>query len=145
MKLVRILVGVVAFLGLANVFMPGASSAPDKVVTIGYQKYGNLILLKGRGGIESRLAPLGFRVAWKEFPSGPPLLEALNAGAVDFGLGVPVGVDLLFHSPASISGLARGERRTALPLLEAYWAVAPGTSASIRCPANGTPSPVTMS
>jgi sulfonate transport system substrate-binding protein len=85
MKLVRILVGVVAFLGLANVFMPGASSAPDKVVTIGYQKYGNLILLKGRGGIESRLAPLGFRVAWKEFPSGPPLLEALNAGAVDFG------------------------------------------------------------
>ena len=60
-------------------------SAPDKIVTIGYQKYGNLILLKGRGGLESKLAPLGFKVHWREFQSGPPLLEALNAGAIDFG------------------------------------------------------------
>ena len=85
MKLVRTIVGVAAVLALTGTFLPGASSAPDKVVTIGFQKYGNLILLKGRGGLESRLAPLGFRVEWREFPSGPPLLEALNAGAIDFG------------------------------------------------------------
>jgi len=85
MKLVRTIVGVAAVLAFAGAFLPGASSAPDKVVTIGFQKYGNLILLKGRGGLESKLAPLGFRAAWKEFPSGPPLLEALNAGAIDFG------------------------------------------------------------
>jgi len=41
-------------------------------------------LLKGRGGLESKLAQLGYRVEWKEFPSGPPLLEALNAGAIEF-------------------------------------------------------------
>ena len=52
---------------------------------IGYQKYGSLVLLKGRGTLERALQPLGLTVAWSEFPSGPPLLEALNAGAIDFG------------------------------------------------------------
>ena len=42
-------------------------------------------MLKGKGELDGRLAPLGFRVQWREFPSGPPLLEALNAGAIDFG------------------------------------------------------------
>jgi sulfonate transport system substrate-binding protein len=85
MKLFRTIVGVAAVLAFAGSFLPGASSAPDKVVTIGFQKYGNLILLKGRGGLESRVARLGFRVEWREFASGPPLLEALNANAIDFG------------------------------------------------------------
>ncbi|MGU3540454.1 sulfonate ABC transporter substrate-binding protein [Methylobacterium sp. A54F] len=52
---------------------------------IGYQKYGTLVLLKGKGLLEQRLKPLGYRVSWAEFPSGPPLLEALNAGAIDLG------------------------------------------------------------
>jgi sulfonate transport system substrate-binding protein len=65
--------------------LPATASAQDKVIGVGFQKYGNLILLKGRGGLESRLAPLGYKVEWKEFPAGPPLLEALNAGAIDFG------------------------------------------------------------
>ena len=56
------------------------ASAADHVVRIGFQKYGNLIVLKGRGGLDDKLAPLDFKVEWKEFPSGPPLLEALNAG-----------------------------------------------------------------
>jgi sulfonate transport system substrate-binding protein len=60
-------------------------SAQEKVVRIGYQKYGNLILLKGKGDLEKKLAPLGFRVEWKEFPAGPALLEALNVGSIDFG------------------------------------------------------------
>jgi len=69
----------------AGAVLPGAGSAADKVITVGFQKYGNLILLKGHGGLESRLAPLGFKVEWREFQSGPPLMEALNAGAIDFG------------------------------------------------------------
>jgi sulfonate transport system substrate-binding protein len=85
MKYVRALVGAAIFLGCAGAFLSGASSAPEKVITVGYQKYGNLILLKGHGGLESRLAPLGFRIEWREFQSGPPLMEALNAGAIDFG------------------------------------------------------------
>ena len=71
---------------LALVLMlPFAARAEERVVRIGYQKYGTLVLLKGRGSLEPRLAALGYRVAWSEFPSGPPLLEALNAGAVDLG------------------------------------------------------------
>lgn len=69
-------------------FLPLAArgqEAQDKVVRVGYQKYGTLVLLKGKGLLEKTLKPLGYRVEWAEFPSGPPLLEALNAGAIDFG------------------------------------------------------------
>lgn len=82
---VSYIVSVVILLGSLIGFSPETASAQDKVVSVGFQKYGNLILLKGRGGLEDRLAPLGYKVEWKEFPSGPPLLEALNAGAIDFG------------------------------------------------------------
>ncbi|CAL1239924.1 sulfonate ABC transporter substrate-binding protein [Candidatus Methylocalor cossyra] len=51
---------------------------------IGYQKFGTLILLKARGDLEQRLTPQGVRVVWAEFPYGPPMLEALNAGRLDF-------------------------------------------------------------
>src|SRR3984957_12363306 len=58
----------------------------DNVIRIGYQKYGTLVLLKARGGLEKRLAPLHVQVKWTEFPAGPQLLEGLNVGAVDFGI-----------------------------------------------------------
>lgn len=64
----------------------GSSYGEDKVVRIGYQKYGKLVLLKGRGTLEEKLKPLGYSVVWTEFPSGPPLLEALNVGSIDFGI-----------------------------------------------------------
>jgi sulfonate transport system substrate-binding protein len=64
----------------------GASYGQDKVVRIGYQKYGKLVLLKGKGSLEEKLKPLGYKVSWTEFPSGPPLLEAINVGAIDFGV-----------------------------------------------------------
>jgi sulfonate transport system substrate-binding protein len=85
MRIFRMAAGLAFVLGAAVGLQPDAKSAQDKVISIGFQKYGSLILLKGRGGLESKLAPLGFKVEWKEFPSGPPLLEALNAGAIDFG------------------------------------------------------------
>jgi sulfonate transport system substrate-binding protein len=61
------------------------SYAADKVLRVGYQKYGTLVLLKGRGLLEKKLEKIGFQVKWTEFPAGPQLLEALNIGAVDFG------------------------------------------------------------
>ena len=64
----------------------GASYGQDKVVRVGFQKYGKLVLLKGKGTLEEKLKPLGYKVTWTEFPSGPPLLEALNVGAIDFGI-----------------------------------------------------------
>ncbi|HEV7250571.1 MAG TPA: sulfonate ABC transporter substrate-binding protein [Shinella sp.] len=61
------------------------AAAADKVVRIGYQKYGTLVLLKGKGLLEKKLETIGYTVTWTEFPAGPQLLEALNIGAVDFG------------------------------------------------------------
>ena len=61
------------------------AGAADKVVRIGYQKYGTLVLLKGKGTLEKKLEAIDYKVEWTEFPGGPQLLEALNAGAVDFG------------------------------------------------------------
>ena len=60
-------------------------SARAATLHVGYQRYGTLILLKERGTLEAALRPLGWSVEWKLFPSGPPLLEALNAGAIDLG------------------------------------------------------------
>jgi sulfonate transport system substrate-binding protein len=58
----------------------------DNVLRIGYQKYGTLVLLKARGSLEKRLAPLHVEVKWTEFPAGPQLLEGLNVGSIDFGI-----------------------------------------------------------
>jgi sulfonate transport system substrate-binding protein len=63
----------------------GASYGQDRVVRIGFQKYGKLVLLKSMGSLEPKLKALGYSVTWIEFASGPPLLEAINVGAVDFG------------------------------------------------------------
>jgi sulfonate transport system substrate-binding protein len=61
------------------------TQSTDDVLRIGYQKYGTLVLLKARGSLEKRLAPLHVDVKWTEFPAGPQLLEGLNVGSIDFG------------------------------------------------------------
>jgi sulfonate transport system substrate-binding protein len=59
--------------------------AENALLRIGYQKYGTLTVLKGKGDLEKRLKPLGVDVKWVEFPAGPQLLEGLNVGSIDFG------------------------------------------------------------
>jgi len=66
--------------------LAGGAQAQDRVVRIGYQKYGNLVLEKVRGTLEKRLAPLHATVTWTEFLGGPALLEAMGGGSVDFGI-----------------------------------------------------------
>ena len=68
----------------AGVPLTVAAQAKQEV-RIGYQKYGTLTLLKGRGTLEQRLAAKNITVKWTEFPAGPQLLEGLNVGSVDFG------------------------------------------------------------
>lgn len=53
-------------------------------VRIGYQRGGLSTLLKEQQLIENALGD-DVRVSWTLFPAGPPLLEAMNAGAIDFG------------------------------------------------------------
>ncbi|MEW9676190.1 sulfonate ABC transporter substrate-binding protein [Lentibacillus sp. L22] len=57
----------------------------DHVIRIGYQKNGPLVILKSLGTLEEQLNSLGYTVEWKLFQEGPALVEALNAGSIDFG------------------------------------------------------------
>ena len=72
--------------GLAMAAMsPSQGRAAEKTLRIGVQRYGTLIILRERHILETVLQPLGWAVSWHEFAGGPQLLEALTAGALDFG------------------------------------------------------------
>ncbi|WP_416975497.1 ABC transporter substrate-binding protein [Streptomyces sp. 4F14] len=66
----------------------GASSASTATdgsgsltLNVGDQKGGSEAVLRAAGELKG----LGYRIKWSTFTSGPPLLEAVNAGAVDVG------------------------------------------------------------
>ncbi len=61
------------------------SSASGATIRIGYQKATELDLLRTRGELDKKLKDLGATAEWALFPSGPPMLEAMNAGKIDFG------------------------------------------------------------
>jgi sulfonate transport system substrate-binding protein len=56
-----------------------------KEIRIGTQKGGFFPAVKARHTLEDIFKPLGINVAWVDFQFGPPLLEAINVGSVDFG------------------------------------------------------------
>ena len=62
-----------------------ARAGASRTLRIGFQKNGILAAAKERGTLEARLGSLGYGVAWNEFSFGPPLLEALSLGSIDFG------------------------------------------------------------
>jgi sulfonate transport system substrate-binding protein len=73
-----------AALGIAGA--PRAVRAePLKELRIGYQKTSVFLVVKAQQVLEKRFEPQGVPVRWVEFPFGPPLLEALNVGAIDYG------------------------------------------------------------
>ncbi len=69
---------------LAGISPLAHAQSAQRTLRIGYQK-GWLSILRGRGTLEKRLAPLGVNVTWTEFNAGPVQLEALNVGSIDFG------------------------------------------------------------
>lgn len=80
-----LLAGLLAALALCIAFPAEA----QETLRIGYQKSSTLItLLKTQGILEKALAPQNVTVTWHEFPSGLPLLEALNIGNVDISADV---------------------------------------------------------
>ena len=56
-----------------------------KDIRIGTQKGGFFPAVKARHTLEDLFRPLGITVNWVDFQFGPPLLEAINVGSVDFG------------------------------------------------------------
>ncbi|KJV47239.1 ATPase AAA [Pantoea sp. BL1] len=57
----------------------------ERELRIGYQKFGNLGVLKARQSLEQCFAKKGVSVLWSEFPAGPQLLYALQNNEIDFG------------------------------------------------------------
>lgn len=63
--------------------LPFASKAADKpVLVVGDQAYNAQSLFDASGALQD--AP--YTVSWKQFPAGTPVVEAVNAGALDIGL-----------------------------------------------------------
>ncbi|MCS3727390.1 sulfonate ABC transporter substrate-binding protein [Bradyrhizobium betae] len=56
-----------------------------KEIRIGYQKTGVLVIARQQASLEKHFTPLGIEVKWVEFSSGPPMMEAMNVGSVDYG------------------------------------------------------------
>lgn len=79
------LIGLLA--AMASSFAVSANAR--ETVRIGYQKSSTLItLLKTQGTLEQALDKDNIDITWHEFPSGLPLLEALNVGNVDISADV---------------------------------------------------------
>jgi sulfonate transport system substrate-binding protein len=73
-----------AALGLGGLSLARAEETL-KEIRVGYQKTSALLVTKALGLIEKRFAAQGIGLKWVDFQAGPPLLEALNAGAIDYG------------------------------------------------------------
>lgn len=121
--------GLLAGLAAPALLTGRARAADTRELRIGWQKNGVLALAKSQGALEKRFADQGLAITWAEFSSGPPLLEALGAGALDFGptgdvpplfaqaaggdllyvgtyAGSPAGSAILVHEDAPIHAIA---------------------------------------
>ena len=56
-----------------------------KEIRVGYQKNGVLVIARQQAALENHFKPAGIEVKWVEFSSGPPMMEAMNVGSVDYG------------------------------------------------------------
>jgi len=81
----NIIAGALIFVSLA--ISPAQAQTQDKPteIRIGTQKGGFFPAVRQRHTVEDAFKPLGIAIKWVDFQLGPPLLEAINVGAVDFG------------------------------------------------------------
>ncbi len=70
---------------LVSTSSSNAHGTQERELRIGYQKFGNLGVLKARQSLEHCFAQQGISVLWSEFPAGPQLLYALQNNEIDFG------------------------------------------------------------
>ncbi len=64
---------------------PGYAEDKPAEIRIGTQKGGFFPAVRQRQTLENAFKPLGIEIKWIDFQFGPPLLEAINVGSVDFG------------------------------------------------------------
>jgi sulfonate transport system substrate-binding protein len=101
-----------ALLGLLVSVSITASALAADVVTlrVGDQKGGNRALLE----IAGLAKDLPYKVEWSEFPAAAPILEALNAGALDFGYTGDLAFLTVYATGAPIKAIGgtRSDART---------------------------------
>jgi len=61
------------------------AEAGVKEIRVGYQKNGVLVIARQQSTLEKHFKPQGVDVKWVEFSSGPPMMEAMNVGSIDYG------------------------------------------------------------
>lgn len=74
-----------AALALTTALPMMAGAEAIKTLKIAYQKTNLPVIAQQQGSVEAALKPLGVEVEWVEFAAGPPIVEALNVGAVHLG------------------------------------------------------------
>ncbi|MDX2161295.1 MAG: aliphatic sulfonate ABC transporter substrate-binding protein [bacterium] len=79
------LILVVALVALLSVSFGASAQSEPTVIRIGHQRGDLFSLAIAQGWVDEVFPPEQYTVEFSLFPSGPPLLEALNAGAIDFG------------------------------------------------------------
>jgi sulfonate transport system substrate-binding protein len=80
----RNIVGAALLAGVLAISPVHAEDKPTEI-RIGTQKGGFFPAVRQRHTVEDAFRPLGIEVKWIDFQFGPPLLEAINVGGVDFG------------------------------------------------------------
>jgi sulfonate transport system substrate-binding protein len=106
--------------GVGAATLAACSPRPDSGsvrLRIGYQKNGVLLLAQAGGRLPGRLAVSGVSgVEWAQFGSGPPLLEAMRAGAIDLGavgdtppiFAQAAGSPILYAAAMPVTGAGQG-------------------------------------
>ena len=79
----NLLSGVLVLAALA--IAPAQAQDKPNEIRIGTQKGGFFPAVRQRHSVEDAFKPLGIEIKWIDFQFGPPLLEAINVGSVDFG------------------------------------------------------------
>ncbi|WP_316168556.1 MULTISPECIES: aliphatic sulfonate ABC transporter substrate-binding protein [unclassified Bradyrhizobium] len=70
---------------IAALAAPAFAEDRPKEIRIGTQKGGFFPAVKARHTLEDAFRADGIDIVWVDFQFGPPLLEAINVGSVDFG------------------------------------------------------------
>jgi sulfonate transport system substrate-binding protein len=70
---------------VAAVPLHARAEAGVKEIRVGYQKNGVLVIARQQATLEKHFKPQGIDVKWVEFSSGPPMMEAMNVGSIDYG------------------------------------------------------------
>jgi sulfonate transport system substrate-binding protein len=89
---------------------PSAYAEDTVVLRVGDQKGGNRSLLE----ISSLAKDLPYKIEWSEFPAAAPILEAINAGALDVGYTGDLAFLTVYASGAPIKAIGgtRSDART---------------------------------